>query len=77
MFPWSSHNAWSHRPSTSLMPCDTRTIVLPAERNSVILSRHLAWNSASPTASTSSMINTSGSTVMAMAKPRRTVMPVE
>ena len=54
-----------------------RTIVLPCWRKSAIFSEHLRWNSASPTASTSSMSRMSGSTLIATENPSRTYMPDE
>ena len=50
---------------------------MPRRRNSPILSRHLRVKASSPTASTSSMSRTSGSTWMATAKPSRAYMPEE
>src|SRR5262249_57053488 len=50
---------------------------LPRRRNSPILSRHLRVKASSPTARTSSMRRTSGSTWMATAKPSRMYMPEE
>ncbi len=55
----------------------TKRIVFPRRRNSAILSRHLRVKDSSPTASTSSMSSTSGSTWMATAKPSRMYIPDE
>ena len=38
---------------------------------------HFFWNDSSPTASTSSVISTSGDSAVATAKPSRTTMPEE
>ncbi len=56
---------------------DTNRMVLPLRRNSSILAKHFLWNLASPTASASSMMRISGSTLMATAKVRRHFMPLE
>ena len=47
----------------------TNTIVRPSSWNCLIRLRHFAWNSSSPTASTSSTRSTSGSRLTATAKP--------
>ena len=75
--PRSSHSASSQSCSTWPVAWLTRMIVRPSLRNSSIFSAHLRWNETSPTASTSSMSRISGSTLAAMAKPRRTVIPDE
>ena len=55
----------------------TSTIVRPSLRNSTNFSRHRFWNVTSPTASTSSMISSRGSTLIATENARRTYMPDE
>ena len=56
---------------------ETSTIVLPRALNSWILPTHRCWKASSPTASTSSIRRTSGSTVTAIAKPSRMYIPDE
>ncbi len=75
--PCSSNATSSHSARTEGSECDTMTIVLPCWRKSAIFSEHLRWNSASPTASTSSMSRMSGSTLIATENPRRTYIPDE
>ena len=55
----------------------TNSTVRPLPATSDMRLRHLVWNSASPTASTSSTIRISGSRWAATAKARRTYMPME
>ena len=75
--PWRSHSASSHIFSTRPSVWVTKRIVRPRRRNSAILSRHLRVKASSPTARTSSIRSTSGSTWIATAKPRRMYMPDE
>ena len=65
-----------HRARTALMLCETNSTVRPSRLTSFILPRHLFWNSASPTASTSSTIKISGLRCAATANARRTYMPL-
>ena len=62
VLPLSSHSARSQNFSTRSSECVTSRMVLLRRRNSANLSRHLTVNDWSPTASTSSMSSTSGST---------------
>ncbi len=55
----------------------TTMMVFPSRLNSSIFSELLRWKAWSPTPSTSSMSNTSGSTWVAIEKPSRTVIPDE
>ena len=55
----------------------TTTIVRPSSLNSLNFSMLRRWNSSSPTASTSSTMRMSGSTLIATEKPKRTYMPEE
>jgi hypothetical protein len=75
--PSRSHNTSSHIFSTRPREWVTSRMVRPRRRNSPILSRHLRVKASSPTASTSSISSTSGSTLMATAKPSRAYMPEE
>ena len=75
--PSLSHSASSQKRSTRFSECVTSSTVLLRRRNSANLSRHLCVNDSSPTASTSSMSSTSGSTWMATANPSRMYMPDE
>src|SRR5438270_129709 len=65
------HNAWI----TAMLWLTTT--VRPSDAISPIFPRHLRWNAASPTASTSSTISSSGSRWAATANARRTYMPLE
>ena len=65
-----------HRASTAAMLWLTnRTVLPPVPATSPILPRHFRWNSASPTASTSSTTRISGSRCAATANASRTLMP--
>ena len=55
----------------------TNSTVRPALATADMRSRQRAWNSASPTASTSSITRISGSRCAATAKASRTYMPTE
>ena len=57
--------------------CETSTMVLPRALNSWILPTHRCWKASSPTARTSSIRRTSGSTVTAIANPSRMYIPDE
>ena len=56
---------------------DTSTMVRPSARSSEMRSQHFIWKPSSPTASTSSTMRISGSTLMATAKASRAYMPLE
>src|SRR3989344_5762392 len=76
--PFSSSIARVHKLCMAPMLCDTKKIVRPSFFvTSSILPRHFFWNSASPTASTSSTKRISGSRCAATEKARRTYMPLE
>src|SRR5918911_368345 len=75
--PPSSQIARSHIWAIAPRSWLTKKTVRPSRANSDILPRHLRWNSASPTASTSSTATMSGSTWAATAKARRRYMPEE
>ena len=55
----------------------TKSTVRPSFATLPIFPKHFFWNSASPTASTSSTIKISGSKCAATANARRTYMPLE
>ena len=75
--PWSTTMPRVHSGSTRSSECVTNRIVLPACWNSAIFARHLRANASSPTASTSSMSSTSGSTCTAMENASLTYSPLE
>src|SRR5215207_6852049 len=75
--PWWSIAARSQISITVSSACVTSTIVRPSRWNARTRSRHLAWKASSPTARTSSISRTSGSTCTATANPSRTSMPDE
>ena len=75
--PASSHKTSSQNFSTRLSEWVTRRTVLPRFLKSANLSRHLWVKDSSPTARTSSISRTSGSTLIATAKPSRMYMPDE
>ena len=59
------------------MLCEHSMSVPPPSRYCSIQAMHFFWNDSSPTASTSSVIRTSGASAVAIAKPRRTTIPDE
>ena len=59
------------------MLCEQSSRVPPSPRKRSIHWMHFFWKDSSPTASTSSVISTSGRSAVATAKPRRTTMPEE
>ena len=75
--PLSSQTAVLQRRATDSMLWLMKTTVRPLRPISLILPRHRRWNSASPTASTSSTRRMSASRWAAMAKPSRRYMPDE
>ena len=70
-------SARGHRSWMACIEWETSTIVVPAALSSRIRSKHLSWKATSPTASTSSIRSTSGSTWMATEKPSRMNIPEE
>ena len=71
------HAVRSHSQPTMSRSWLTTMMVRPSAFSWANRSRHRFWNVRSPTASTSSTSNTSGSTWMATEKPSRTYMPDE
>ena len=75
--PLSSRIVRSHSRATACMLCETKTTVRPDAPKSCIRPRQRFWNSASPTASTSSTSRISGSRCAATANASRTYIPLE
>jgi hypothetical protein len=75
--PSSSQSARLQSVCTWYMLCETNSSEPPSPRKRSIQRMHLRWNDSSPTASTSSVISTSGRNAVATAKPSRTAIPEE
>ena len=75
--PWSSQSDFEVSDRMAAMLWLTKTTVRPSCETSPILPRHLRWNDASPTASTSSTMRMSGSRCAATANASRTYIPLE
>ena len=67
----------SQNSRTLLMSCVTKTIVVSLLFRERKCSKHLRWNAASPTASTSSMRRMSARACVATEKAMRTCIPEE
>ncbi len=75
--PWWIQSARLQSVCMWNMLCEQRSSVPPSRRNRSSHATHFFWNDSSPTASTSSVMRSSGAITVATAKPRRTTMPEE
>ena len=76
-WPWLSTTPRSQIARMVSAAWVTSRMVRPSRWNCLTRSMHLRWKRSSPTARTSSITSTSGSTFTATAKPSRTYMPEE
>jgi ABC-type transport system involved in cytochrome c biogenesis ATPase subunit len=75
--PWWIQIASGHNVCTWNMLCEHRSNVPPPSRYPFSQAMHFFWNDSSPTASTSSVIKSWGSSAVATANPSRTTIPDE